>query len=117
MAPKQPTKVGKSPTKPREPKESDLKRQLLFLWTCYKVSNVHIDFPAVARHLGIKHAAATMRFQRLKKKLDAIEASTKIDDQDQDKDEQKKAQSKEQTKEDNTEDEDDSMDEIPPDSD
>ncbi|KAJ5169949.1 uncharacterized protein N7500_002732 [Penicillium coprophilum] len=116
MAPKQPAKVGKSPTKPREPKESDLKRQLLFLWTCHKVSNVHIDFPAVARHLGIKHTAATMRFQRLKKKLDAMEASTKSDDQDQDKDDQGKARSKEQT-EDNTEDQDDSMDEIPPDSD
>ncbi|KAJ5374485.1 hypothetical protein N7517_006491 [Penicillium concentricum] len=114
MAPKQPTKARKSPTKPKDTKESsDLKRQILFLWTCHKVSDVHIDFPAVAKHFGIKNNAAMMRFKRLKKKLDAMEASIKSDDQDQDKDDD---QEKTQINKVNIEDEDYSMDEIPPDS-
>ncbi|KAJ5823707.1 hypothetical protein N7447_006047 [Penicillium robsamsonii] len=79
----------------------------------YANTNPQIDFPAVAKHFGIKTNAAMMRFKRLKKKLDAMEASIKSDDPDQDKD---KDQEKGQTNEAKTEDEDDSMDEIPPDS-
>ncbi|KAJ6189904.1 hypothetical protein N7519_004812 [Penicillium mononematosum] len=74
MAPTQP-KAGKSPSKPKEPKDSDLKKQLLFLWICHKVSDVNIDIPAVAKHFGIKNKAAQMRYTRLKKKLDEMEAS------------------------------------------
>lgn len=41
------------------------------------VANItsQIDIPAVARHLGIKNKAAQMRYTRLKKKLDEMEAS------------------------------------------
>ncbi|KAJ5503818.1 hypothetical protein N7463_006692 [Penicillium fimorum] len=79
----------------------------------YANINPQIDFPAVARHFGIKANAAMMRFKRLKKKLDAMEASTKSDDLDQNKDDD---QEKGQAIEVKTEEEDDSMDEIPPNS-
>ncbi|KAJ5206433.1 hypothetical protein N7491_002950 [Penicillium cf. griseofulvum] len=115
MAPKQPTKAGKSPSKPREPKESELKKQLLFLWACHKASDVQIDIAAVARHFGIKNNAARLRVARMKKRLDEMATSTKSDGQDQDEDHDK-AQTK-KTDEINTEDDDDSMDEILPDSD
>ncbi|KAK4865500.1 hypothetical protein LT330_009288 [Penicillium expansum] len=99
---KSPSKAGKSPSKPKEPKESDVKRQLLFLWACHKLSDVQVDIPAVAKHFGIKNNAARMRFERLKKSLDKMEASAKNDDDH-------KPQTKEQTDEANTEDEGDAM--------
>ncbi|QQK46277.1 Short-chain dehydrogenase/reductase SDR [Penicillium digitatum] len=95
---KSPPTAGKSLSKPKEPKESDVKRQLLFLWACYKISDVQVDIPAVAKHFGIKNNAARMRFERLRKSLDKMEASTKNDDDH-------KSQTKEQTDDANTEDE------------
>jgi Holliday junction resolvasome RuvABC DNA-binding subunit len=43
----------------------------------YVYANIiaQIDIPAVAKHFGIKNKAAQMRYSRLKKKLDEMEAS------------------------------------------
>ncbi|EKV07058.1 hypothetical protein PDIG_75720 [Penicillium digitatum PHI26] len=60
--------------------------------------NSKVDIPAVAKHFGIKNNAARMRFERLRKSLDKMEASTKNDDDH-------KSQTKEQTDDANTEDE------------
>ncbi|KAJ5597270.1 hypothetical protein N7537_007354 [Penicillium hordei] len=108
------SKVGKSPAKPKEPRDSDLKKQLLFLWACHKVSDVQIDIPAVAGYFGIKNNAAQMRFKRMKKKLDEMEASAKNDEEthtSKAKDDDHKVQTKELTYEANTEDEGDAMSE------
>ncbi|CDM37702.1 hypothetical protein DTO013E5_6243 [Penicillium roqueforti] len=100
MAPTKSTpasKAGKSPSKPKEPRDSDLKKQLLFLWACHKISGVQVDAPAVARHFGITNHAARMRLDRLRKKLDEMEASTRSDDDTRaikDKDDDCKAQTK-----------------------
>ncbi|KOS40500.1 hypothetical protein ACN38_g8634 [Penicillium nordicum] len=115
MAPtKSASKVGKSPAKPKEPKDSDLKKQLLFLWACHKVSNVQIDIPAVARYFGIKNNAAQMRFKRMKKKLEELEASAKSDEEThapKANDDDHKVQTEELTYEANTGDEGDAMNE------
>jgi hypothetical protein len=42
MAPNQPTKAGKSSSKPKEPTESELKKLLLFLWACHKASGAQV---------------------------------------------------------------------------
>ncbi|KAJ5971586.1 uncharacterized protein N7479_001504 [Penicillium vulpinum] len=110
MAPKKSSlkAAGKSPSKPKEPKDSDLKKQLLFLWVCYEVSGIRVDIPAVAKYFGITKNAAECRFRRLKTKLSEMEASTKSDekkahaakvedgDQDED-DDQDEALTKDQT--------------------
>lgn len=97
-----------------------MKKQLLFLWACHKISgvqvgiffcsaslehlamnsnniNLQVDAPAVARHFGITNHAARMRLDRLRKKLDEMEASTRSDDDTRaikDKDDDCKAQTK-----------------------
>ncbi|KAJ5700786.1 hypothetical protein N7536_003799 [Penicillium majusculum] len=115
MAPNKPTpKAGKSPAKPKEPRDSDLKKQLLFLWACHKVSDVQIDIPAVAKYFGIKNNAAQMRFKRMKKKLDEMEASAKGDEEthaSKANDDDHMVQTKEPIYEANTEDEGDAMSE------
>lgn len=79
---------------------------------CAHKINSQIDVPAVARHFGIKNNAAQMRFKRMKKKLDEMEASAKSDEEthaSKTKDDDHKAQSKELTYEANTEDEGEAM--------
>lgn len=79
---------------------------------CAHKINSQIDIPAVARHFGIKNNAAQMRFKRMKKKLDGMEASAKSDEEthaSKTKDDDHKAQSKELTYEANTEDEGEAM--------
>ncbi|KAF4762530.1 hypothetical protein HAV15_006831 [Penicillium sp. str.  len=115
MAPNKPApKAGKSPAKPKEPRDSDLKKQLLFLWACHKVSDDQIDIPAVAKYFGIKNNAAQMRFKRMKKKLDEMEASAKgVEETHASKanDDDHMVQTKEAIYEANTEDEGDAMSE------
>ncbi|KXG53292.1 uncharacterized protein PGRI_003420 [Penicillium griseofulvum] len=89
MAPKEPTKGGKRSSKPKEPRESELKKLLLLLWDCHKASGAQIAVPAVAKHFGINHNAARLRVSRLKKKLNKIEASTKSGGQDKGEDSDK----------------------------
>ncbi|KAJ5203542.1 hypothetical protein N7449_005621 [Penicillium cf. viridicatum] len=81
---------------------------------CVNNINSQIDIPAVAKYFGIKNNAAQMRFKRMKKKLDEMEASAKSDEgthASKAKDDDHKVQTKELTYEANTEDEGDTMSE------
>ncbi|CAI7643192.1 unnamed protein product [Penicillium bialowiezense] len=75
-----PTKVAKrtpkkTPTKPGQVRDAELKKNLLFLWVVFKTSGSHVNIPSLAEHFGLKHNAAQMRFTRLKKKLEEMEAA------------------------------------------
>ena len=81
---------------------------------CAHTINSQIDIPAVAKYFGIKNNAAQMRFKRMKKKLDEMEASAKGDEgthASKTNDDDQMVQTKEPIYEANTEDEGDAMSE------
>ncbi|KAJ5344456.1 hypothetical protein N7452_002460 [Penicillium brevicompactum] len=82
MAPKTstPTKVvkrtpKKTPTKPGQIRDTEMKKNLLLLWVVFKTSGAHVNLAALSEHFNIKPNAAQMRFTRLKKKLEEMEAA------------------------------------------
>lgn len=81
---------------------------------CAHDVNSQIDIPAVAKYFGIKNNAAQMRFKRMKKKLDEMEASAKGDEEPhapKANDDDHMIRTKEPIYEANTEDEGDAMSE------
>ncbi|CAG8928109.1 unnamed protein product [Penicillium salamii] len=86
MAPKQvtPKKVvkrtpTKTPTKSGPVKESEMKKSLVFLWMCFKSGGSQVNMASVAKQLDIKPSVASVRFSRLKKKLEEMEAAENLD--------------------------------------
>ncbi|KAJ5871201.1 uncharacterized protein N7529_003554 [Penicillium soppii] len=81
MAPKQETSkkvVKRAPANsPAKLKDPELKKQLLFLWSCFKSADANVNFATVAHQYGIKNSAAQKRFSRLKRKIEEMEAAEK----------------------------------------
>ncbi|KAJ6045180.1 uncharacterized protein N7446_003382 [Penicillium canescens] len=93
LTPKKVTKPSSAqgtPSKATKPKDANIDKDLLFLWSCLKTAEVQFDFPAVAQGLGIKTNAARMRYMRLKSKIEAMDneaqkgtAKTELEDNGQ----------------------------------